>query len=241
MPWSFIAGFFSRRRWYSFSSAQNVQFGRPLRPGSCRKTPPMLEMPHLQDPMLNPFLKDLAALLGAMDRGYAEVAAQYGFVCRGCVENCCLTRFHHHTYAEYFYLRQGFFSLDPDRRAAVLQRAHSVCRCYAEADAQQRTVRVMCPLNEAGFCMLYDRRPMICRLHGLPHELQKPAPGGKIYGSGCVAFEQRFGKAVYIPFDRTVFYRKMAALENALKKATGLVGKLKMTVAEMIVQFNEAY
>jgi hypothetical protein len=39
----------------------------------------------------------------------------------------------------------------------------------------------------------------------------------------------------YLKFDRTPFYFDMAKLENELKQAVGLSGRIKMTIAEMIV------
>jgi hypothetical protein len=77
---------------------------------------------------------------------------------------------------------------------------------------------------------------MICRLHGLPHELSKP--GQKtIYGPGCETFDQRCGRMDYFEFDRTPLYLKLAKLEQAVKQALGVTDKFKMTVAEMIVTY----
>jgi hypothetical protein len=39
----------------------------------------------------------------------------------------------------------------------------------------------------------------------------------------------------YLKFDRTPFYFEMAKLESELKQAIGLSGRVKMTIAEMIV------
>jgi hypothetical protein len=75
---------------------------------------------------------------------------------------------------------------------------------------------------------------MICRLHGIPHELKKP--GQKtIYAPGCETFDHRCGHIGYFEFDRTPFYRELARLEQEVKQALGITAKFKMSVAEMIV------
>jgi hypothetical protein len=42
----------------------------------------------------------------------------------------------------------------------------------------------------------------------------------------------------YIPFDRTPFYRDLAGIEQALRREMPGAGKIKMTVAEMILVFS---
>jgi len=96
-------------------------------------------------------------------------------------------------------------------------------------------VRLMCPLNFDAVCILYPYRPMICRLHGIPHELHKPGQN-PVYGPGCETFDCRCGDKGYFKFDRTPFYRDMAALEQEARKTLGLAEKIRMTVAEMIVK-----
>jgi Fe-S-cluster containining protein len=91
-------------------------------------------------------------------------------------------------------------------------------------------------LNHNGWCLVYTHRPMICRLHGIPHELYRP-DGEILKSPGCDAFfdqcRQR-GKNDYIPFDRTPFYRQMAMLEKELRLETGYHEKIKLTIAQML-------
>ena len=96
-------------------------------------------------------------------------------------------------------------------------------------------VRLWCPLNDDGLCTLYHFRPMICRLHGIPHELQKPGQS-PVYGPGCETFDRRCGHKGYLKFDRTPFYRQVAMLEQEVKRAMGFDGKIRMSVAEMILK-----
>jgi Fe-S-cluster containining protein len=170
-----------------------------------------------------------------MDHAYQAVARRYGFDCQGCAQSCCLTRFYHHTLLEYLYVREGLAKMAPKARAAVRQRAVDACR---EAAAQERKglpIRVMCPLNRKGRCRLYAYRPMICRLHGIPHELRPPARPVS-YGEGCHIFYERHGRKPYIPFDRTPFYARMARLEQEIRLAVGVEERLKVTIAQMLAE-----
>jgi hypothetical protein len=177
------------------------------------------------------FFSKLAALYAEMDEAYDKVAAAYGFDCRGCSDNCCQTRFYHHTHIETAYLISGFLRLDAASRDRIHRRAEHV------AMAQEKNAagadRLMCPVNKAGWCILYPYRPMICRMHGLPHELRFPGKASN-FGPGCGEFARLCGEKTYVPFDRTPFYAKMAALEQAFKIHTGARVRLKKTVAEML-------
>ncbi len=193
-----------------------------------------------RDRILVAFLGRLKRILAAMDSEYGIAAEHYGFHCDGCMDNCCQTRFHHHTHLEYLLIREGFSSLDPQAQRQLIIRAREVCLQLVEADADATPVglvRVMCPLNFDSLCSLYPYRPMICRLHGIPHELQKP--GRRIdYGPGCGTFDDRCSDERYLKFDRTPFYYEMAKLENEFKQAIGITGRIKMTIAEMIFRFD---
>jgi len=180
------------------------------------------------------FLKRLGAIYSSMDLKYSESAAYYGFNCTGCEDNCCLTRFYHYTVLEYLYILEGFNHLDTEKQMKIKARALKVRRKLIEASRKGKRHRQMCPLNSDGKCILYSRRPMICRLHGIPHELHKP--GQDItYQPGCEAFLKQFGAKDYHRFDRTPFYIKMASLERDLKQAAGITTKVKMTIADMLV------
>jgi len=72
---------------------------------------------------------------------------------------------------------------------------------------------------------------MICRMHGLPHELHKPGFQAMM-GSGCDA--GGFENQDYIPFDRTPFYRKMAGIEMAFRSEKKNQG-IKQTIAQMLL------
>ena len=79
---------------------------------------------------------------------------------------------------------------------------------------------------------------MICRMHGIPHELQKPGQN-VIQGPGCSTFDERCADKGYFKFDRTPIYVALANLENEFKQTVGIEGKIKMTVAEMILSITQ--
>ncbi len=192
----------------------------------------------LSDASLAVFFEKLKALFSSMDEKYAKAAAHYGFVCDGCDDNCCLTRFHHHTFLEFFCLKKAIEELPDNLRKQALEKAKDVVVAHAEADKDEGAVRIMCPVNFEGRCAVYENRPMICRLHGIPSELKPPGGLGSarlIVMPGCDAFSRQCESMNYRPFDRTQFYLKLSALENEFKKSLGLDRKIKMTVAQIVL------
>ena len=81
-----------------------------------------------------PLLERLETLFSEMDQSYTAVAGQYGFQCNGCADNCCLTRFYHHTVLEYLYLMEGLRTLEPDARHTIYEKALTVSAGMADAD-----------------------------------------------------------------------------------------------------------
>lgn len=189
-----------------------------------------------QDEALSPWIDRLAALFNTMDAGYEETAAGYGFVCRGCEDNCCRTRFYHHTVLEYMSIHKGYSCLSPRERRRVETRAADYCRQHARADAAGTVVKPWCPLNQDGRCLIYDLRPMICRLHGIPHALRHPGRGS-VQGPGCDAFMSRHDDKRVAPLDRTPYYKAMAGLEKEIRAELDVHVTVKQTIAEMILSF----
>jgi len=181
-----------------------------------------------------PYLKQLATLFETMDREYKLTTGTYGFECDGCRDNCCLTRFYHHTLLEYLYLMMGYGGLEKKQQVKIKLRAREVCAQKETTGPETSPALRMCPLNFEGRCILYDHRPMICRLHGIPHHLDHPAKGIR-HGPGCDEFTRLCGKKEYVPFDRTPFYFGIAELEKGLRKEMHATQKIKLTVAQMII------
>lgn len=197
----------------------------------------MMLSPPSEPDLFSAFMQNLEMLFQEMDAAYDAASRQYGFFCQGCVDTCCETRFYHHTLLEYLYLKAGLRTFSPKEQDDILALARKVNLKMAEADAAGHPVRMLCPLNQDGRCRMYAYRPMICRLHGIAHELRQP-DGKIIRQPGCDAFFNHCrenGKTSYIPFDRTRFYRQMAALEKALRQETGYGEKIRMTISQILV------
>lgn len=178
-------------------------------------------------------------LYAEMDCAYRRAAETSGFVCNGCEDNCCRTLFHHHTFAEYFTLHRGFSGLPRAQREKIQSRAAAYLRPVAAGGDGARR-RQLCPLNESGRCVLYAQRPMICRLHGIPHRFTPPGGGVKL-GPGCDAFYRRCGHLDHPRLDRTPHYLRLAQLEAGFKQALGIELKIRLTLAQMLIREPLAY
>lgn len=187
--------------------------------------------------LFRPFARRLRIIFDDMDRKYTEAADHYGFFCQGCKDNCCRSLFFHHTFLEYFYLLDGYRCLESEKREDVKARAADNIREMAAADKQGRPVRRMCPVNFSESCILYSYRPMICRLHGIPHELTKPGRE-TVYGPGCGTFARDFSQKDHFTFDRTPFYFRLSELEKDFKIKAGVSERVKMTIARMVASFD---
>ncbi len=186
-----------------------------------------------QEEKYSVFLQRLELIFNKMDNKYNELCEYYGFYCTGCEDNCCFTRFYHHTFAEYLYMKKGLDTLAPANRKEIAQKALSICRQTSELEKSGLPVHLPCPLNYDGMCVLYAYRPMICRLHGIPHELALPGRERKI-NPGCDEFNAKCGSKKYMKFDRTHLYAELAGLESSMKKELNISERIKMTIAQMI-------
>lgn len=182
-------------------------------------------------------LRKLETVYTGMDRSYERAAGHYGFSCKPCADNCCLTRFYHHTTIEYAYLLHGFLALFRDVQLLCLGRAEAYNLEMERISSDGGNFLHMCPVNDQGLCLIYEYRPMICRLHGIPHELNPPGRG-KLFGAGCMEFEKTCGTVASFCFDRTSFYTEMAELEQQFRKQTNIQKKFKMTVAGMLLSIE---
>jgi hypothetical protein len=179
--------------------------------------------------------QELSRLFRDMDEAYGQAAAAHGFICGGCEDNCCRTRFYHYTLNEYVYLRIGLSQLPQPDQQRIYSKAQQAVNEMDAADQQGLSVKTMCPLNENERCRLYGYRPMICRLHGIPHQLLRP-DGQRQVGPGCGDFDRRCGMSGRIFLDRTPLYAGLADLERRIRRKLGFEGKLRMTIAHILTQ-----
>lgn len=166
-----------------------------------------------------------------MDTAWNKAARAYPFQCNGCEDSCCKSLFFHYTHIEKDYLLYGFSQLSLMKQQAVKKLAKTYCDTTFIRTGEIKSKNIMCPANEDGLCLLYKFRPMICRLHGIPHELNRPG-SESICAPGCDA--GNFSNKPYIPFDRTPFYQQMAQIEAEYKFRINSQNKIKQTIAQMI-------
>jgi hypothetical protein len=188
-----------------------------------------------------PLLHQLGRIYREMETAYNLVAAELGFSCAGCPDNCCDSYFEHHTYAEWSYLWLGFRQLPAEAQQEILQRADAYQQACAEALARDERPQVMCPLNQHGLCVLYSYRLMVCRTHGVPATMTRP-DGRRLNFPGCFRCQElvagRSGREAGVPsMERTPLLRRLALLENDLLEGRRhLYPKVRLTIAQMLLQ-----
>ncbi len=120
--------------------------------------------------------KDLEELLAEVDGNFAEVRRKYPreVRCRKGCTDCCYAPFDL-SLVEAIYLGRAFRRLPRRQRREVERRLEKY-----ERDWQTRvpkpatpfllsTVRLRCPfLDNKGLCVVYEWRPVTCRIYGLP-------------------------------------------------------------------------
>ena len=120
-------------------------------------------------------------ILERADRFFADVSreqAQHLQCGRGCTF-CCYGLFEIGG-ADVAIIADGLSRLHPKRRAMILRKAEEIIASSNHPDLREcspeekeaffdRTASTPCPnLSDAGECMIYDSRPLVCRTFGLP-------------------------------------------------------------------------
>ena len=167
-----------------------------------------------------------------MDKEWSNIADKYSFQCNGCEDNCCQSLFFHYTYIEKAYFMYGFNKLDPYIKKEILILANDYFKKTFKQSENITSLKIYCPVNKNTKCLLYTFRPMICRLHGLPHELTSPGVG-LVKSPGCNA--GIFNDKPYIKFDRTPFYQAMAQIELEFRSKINKTGRSKQTIAQILL------
>ncbi len=187
---------------------------------------------------LSSYLEKLSEIYDSIDREYEALQEHYNhFSCEGCDDNCCTTVFFHYTLTEYLFLVEGLEAMDKGRFDFVLQTAKAYQKEFLKNPYEYESLRIMCPLNIEGLCILYKHRPLICRIHGLPGFLESPKKG-KQHWSGCLRFRHIHGEDTERAIDRTPFYTQIATLEGQVRRELVFFQKYKKTIAEMIIDFS---
>ncbi len=183
------------------------------------------------------FLEQLYGVYSEIDAAYDESAQYYNFSCEGCEQNCCDTVFYHYTLIEFFGLLDGFDALPEDIQARSLQRAREYVKELNRFRGKEQNVKILCPLNYDGLCAVYEHRPLICRVHGLPGSFRHPSKGLKTF-TGCRRFEETNKMERTNAIDRTAFYTRIATLESQVRREMDYLMKFQKTIAEMLLDRN---
>lgn len=176
----------------------------------------------------------LSELYRQIDSAYRSIAENIGLTCEGCDGvRCCTVDLMLHTFVEMDYLRRGFSTLAP----AVQREVSARCRAMISAkddDPYGDDYRdAVCALNSYGRCVLYEYRPMICRLAGIPHFIVRP-DGNRIESGGCTQYTDQISQSHQdVRLDRTEYYRTMASLEMEIVRKSGQ-RTVPRTVAETL-------
>jgi hypothetical protein len=180
-------------------------------------------------------ISSIRGLYDKIDSTYAAAAEQIDLTCEGCDGVvCCTVDLTVHTFVEMSYLRQGFYALDPFMQSEILTKSRRMVSAKQQAPKGDEYRSAVCALNSAGACVLYEYRPMICRLAGVPHFFTKP-DGTKLESGGCKKFDESIpAKNSGAILDRTEFYREMAAMEIEAVVARGERTE-KLTISEILV------
>jgi len=176
----------------------------------------------------------LRELYADIDAAYRAFAREVGLSCEGCDGvACCTVDLTLHTFVEMLYLRRGFNTLDVSRQLEILGRCRAMVKAREDDPFGEAYRSAVCALNMDGQCVLYEFRPMICRLAGIPHVIARP-DGSTVESGGCAQYEQEIREAESsLKLDRSSFYRKMAELEIAIVHETGRRTSPR-TVAEIL-------
>ncbi len=179
----------------------------------------------------NPRLKEL---YNEMDVVYKEASFQAGFNCEGCDgTKCCTVDLIVHTFSEMLYMRRGVRALDEPTKLEIEHRSLQIVelkRLDSSGDPYRNSV---CAANFDGRCAIYEYRPMICRLAGIPHFIDNPNKN-RISGTGCPRFETDIRpNRPELRIDRTPFYRRMADLELEMIYMRGERTK-RLTISEIL-------
>ncbi len=159
-------------------------------------------------------ISQLKALYEEMDAVYRAAADQAGFSCHGCDGvRCCTVDVPIHTYAEMVYLIRGIDELSPSLQEEIGHRARRLVWAKDRAPQGVEYRNAVCAVNFEGQCALYEYRPMICRLAGIPYIAIRPDMTS-VEGRGCERFENEFEPThPDLVLDRSSFYIRMSQLE----------------------------
>ncbi len=174
------------------------------------------------------FFTKLKKLYDEMDKEYKEAADKHKFKCESCKDNCCKTFFFHHTYIEAYYFIEKLKRLkSKEYQSVVLKAKQNIQKNQKESYS--------CPVFVDEKCILYEARPLICRLHGIPYKFTNFVSNETKKGQGCLFFSKTAIHTNEIFLDRTKIYHDLMKLEVAFRKEKNFTKKIKMTITDFIL------
>lgn len=186
-----------------------------------------------------PYLERLSEVYRGIEVAYGQVAGHYeSFSCEGCQSNCCTTVFYHYTLIEALCFGNGFRALPEDRMNAAIGEARRYVEVLERNPGGETSLSLMCPVNFGGLCGVYEHRPLICRIHGVPAFLDSRR-GAVERWKGCLRFQELHGGRIDREIDRTPFYTAVAELEIELRKSAGDFSRSRKTIAHMITDIAD--
>ena len=148
---------------------------------------------------LAPFFHNYEVLVDKAEAGFHNVKGQYGecVKCKLHCSDCCNAVFGVFL-AEALYIREHFEHINEEQKQEVIKRAQQADKDIEELQKKLKTfeddpqmqaytlarARVRCPmLDDSNECILYQRRPITCRVYGIPTQIQ-----GKTRSCGKAGF-----------------------------------------------------
>jgi len=207
---------------------------------------------------LQPYFDRYEKLVAQADRVFEKVKTEYPDEVRcqtGC-SDCCHALFDL-TLIEALYLNHYFLkNLEGEKREKILSKANTADRAIykikrqAYRDSQSgknenqifeelANVRVRCPLlNDDARCELYARRPITCRLYGVP-----TAIGGKGHTCGLSAFKpgEPYPTVNLDLIQRQLFEISKDLVRDIKSRFSGLGGILVPLSMAILTDYDEIY
>ncbi|MGO8820559.1 MAG: YkgJ family cysteine cluster protein [Desulfomonilaceae bacterium] len=156
----------------------------------------------------------LKKLYQELDATYSVASNLSDFNCDGCDgTKCCTVDLIIHTSVEMSYMRQGLLALDQATKSQIKGRSLEIVEFKRLNPVGPGYRNSICSANFGGRCAIYEHRPMICRLAGIPHFIDRPDQT-RVSGPGCPRFETvSLASNPELKIDRTPFYRRLAEME----------------------------
>ena len=198
------------------------------------------------------------ALVDQVGQVFNKVSSEFTdeVKCKPTCDDCCHALFDL-TFVEALYIKNKFDELfsgkirfditeaanQADRTLGMMKKEaykrHEAGESDASIIAQVSKMRVRCPLlGEEGKCMMYDHRPIACRVYGIP-----TSAGGQGHTCGLSGFDQ--GKS-YPTLNMDLVYNRLYAISKDLvrelnSRFTKMDTILVPLSMALITDYNEYY